>query len=82
MATIIAKGTTLEVVEFYKQALADNGFDAKLGPNNDESSAKVYGSRENGETCSITTMRGGSKAGDGECQTAIIATKPKPKESE
>jgi hypothetical protein len=79
-ATIIAKGTTTEVVEFYKKALIENGFTAKLGPVNDESSAKVLGARENGETCSVTTMRGGSKAGPGECQTAIIATKPKPTE--
>ncbi|MFK7768461.1 MAG: hypothetical protein AB8B55_14665 [Mariniblastus sp.] len=76
MATIIAKGTTQDVVEFYKTALLENGFSADFGGANDESSRSVYGLRENGEKCSITTMKGGSKAGPGECQTAIIATKP------
>ncbi len=82
IATIIAKGTTLQVVEFYKKALSENGFTPTLGKHNDESTATVRGVRENGETFSVTSMRGGSKAGSGECQTAIIATKPKPEESE
>ena len=80
IATIIAKGTTLEVIEFYEKALIDHGFTPTVGKNNDESSATVKGVRENGETFSVTSMRGGSKANEGECQTAIVATKPKPKE--
>lgn len=82
IATIIAKGTTLEVIEFYKTALTENGFTPTVGKHNDESSATVKGVRENGETFSVTSMRGGSKAGEGECQTAIIATKPKPTEND
>ena len=78
VATIISKGTTQDVVEFYTQVLPKHGFELF----NDESSAQVYGKRENGETCAIYTIRGGSKTGDGECKTSIIATKPKPKESE
>lgn len=80
IATIIAKGTTAEVVEYYEQALAENGFTPTVGKNNDASTAKVWGERENGETFSVTSMRGGSKAGEGECQTTIIATKPKPED--
>lgn len=82
IATIIAKGTTLEVVAFYEKALTENGFTPKLGMHNDESSATVKGVRENGETFSVTSMRGGSKANQGECQTAIVATKPKPEEGQ
>lgn len=82
IATIIAKGTTLEVVKFYETALTEHGFTAAVGRHNTASTATVRGVRENGETFTVTSMRGGSKAGDGECQTAIIATKPKPEDSE
>ena len=82
IATIIAKGTTLEVVEFYEKTMTENGFTPTLGKHNDASSAKVQGVRENGETFLVTSMRGGSKAGQGECQTAIVATKPKQEENE
>ena len=80
IATIIATGTTLEVVAFYEKALTEHGFTATLGNHNDLGSASVRGVRENGETFSVTSMRGGSKANEGECQTAIIATKPKREE--
>lgn len=82
IATIIANGTTLEVVEFYEKAMTENGFAPTVGKNNDLSTAKVWGERENGEMFSVTCMRGGSKTKEGECQTAIIATKPKPEEEE
>jgi hypothetical protein len=80
IATIIATGTTLEVVAFYETALRENGFTPTMGSHNDESTATVRGIRENGEAFSVTSMRGGSKAAEGECQTTIVATKPKPEE--
>jgi len=82
IATIIAKGTTLEVVAFYEKAMTENGFTPTLGKQNDASTASVMGVRKNGETFSITSMRGGSKAKEGERQTAIVATKPKSEENE
>lgn len=82
IATIIAQGTTLEVIAFYEKALTENGFTPTVGKHNDESTATVRGVRENGDTFSVTSMRKGSKAADGECQTGIVATKPKPEQSE
>jgi len=76
IATIIAKGTPLDVVKYYEKALVENGFKPTPGYNNSDSTANVSGIRGDGEKFSVTSMSGGSKAGPGESQTAIIATKP------
>lgn len=77
IATIAAKGTPLDIVEYYEKALAERGFTPELGRHNDGSSATVYGINDKGERFSITAMRGGSKAKQGESTAALIATLPK-----
>ena len=70
------RSVPMDVVTYYEKALSDIGFKPELGKSNSESTARVSGVRESGEKLSITSMRGGSKAKEGESQTAIIATKP------
>lgn len=76
VAAFVAKGTPMEVAAFYAKALEANGFTATLGKHNDESTARVSGVRANGENLSVTTMRGGSKAGAGESQSGVVANIP------
>lgn len=77
IAAFVAKATPIEVAAFYAKALEDNGFTATLGKHNSESTAKVSGVRANGESFTVTTMRGGSKAGEGESQSGVVANIPK-----
>ncbi len=76
IAAFVVKANPLEVAAFYNQALIDHGFTPKLASYNDEKLAQVSGTRENGETFSITTSRSGSKAGPGETQSGVVATIP------
>lgn len=77
IATIAAKGTPLDIVEYYEKALTERGFTPELGRYNDGSTATVYGINDKGERFSITAMRGGSKAKHGESTAALVATLPK-----
>ncbi|MBL4768456.1 MAG: hypothetical protein JKY94_12230 [Rhodobacteraceae bacterium] len=77
IATIAVKGTPLDIVEYYEKALAERGFTPELGRHNDGAIASVHGINDKRERFSVSAIRGGSKARQGESTAALVATLPK-----